>query len=89
MTISAIAKQAAENGAVLIRYRANSHAETGTAEYDCKPIFTGSKRGWTMLDSFTASAMKAVYEKLKPEHQAKFDNIPLGRLVDFVWKQVA
>ena len=88
MTISEIVKQSVNDGAVLIRYRANSHKETGTAQYDCKPIFTGSKRGWTMLDITTAGAMLAVYNALKPEHQAKFDNIPLGRLVDFVWKQV-
>ena len=89
MTISQIVKQSPETGAVLIRYRANSHRETGTAEYDCKPLFTGSKRGWTVLDITTARAMLAVYEALKPESQAKFDNIPLGKLIDFVWKQVA
>ncbi len=89
MTISEIVKDSHESGAVLIRYRANSHKETGTAQYDRKPLFTGSKKGWIALDITTASAMLAVYNALKPEHQAKFDNIPLGKLVDFVWKQVA
>ncbi len=89
MTISEIVKNSHESGAVLIRYRANSHKETGTAQYDCKPLFTGSKKGWTMLDITTAGAMLAVYNALRPELQAKYDNIPLGRLVDFCWKQVA
>lgn len=29
-------------------------------EYDAKPIFTGSKKGWTLLDTFTASAITSV-----------------------------
>ncbi len=90
MTISAIVEQAVtEHSAVLIRYRKGSHKETGTAQYDCKPLFTGSKKGWMTMDIMTAGAMHAVYSALKPEHKAKFDNIPLGRLIDFVWKQVA
>ena len=89
MTISQIVQQVAtEHQAVLIRYRRNSHKDTGTAQYDCKPLFTGSKRGWTAMDAVTASCMATVYGALKPEHQAKFDNIPLGRLVDFCWKAV-
>lgn len=89
MSISEIiTNQSEEHGCVLIRYRANSHKETGTAQYDCKPMFTGNKRGWIALDITTASAMRAVYAALKPEHQAKFNNIPLGKLVDFCWKQV-
>ena len=89
MTIVEILEQMKDGGACLIRYRAHSHKETGTAQYDCKPLFTGSKRGWIMLDITTAGAMRAVYNALKPELQPKFNNIPLGRLVDFCWKQVA
>ncbi len=89
MTISEIVKGSKESGAVLIRYRAESHKETGTAQYDVKPLFTGKKKGWTIIDSFTASAMLAVYNALSPAMQVKFDNIPLGRLVEFTWKQVA
>ena len=88
MTISDIAHTAVKDGAQLIRYRADSHKETGTAQYDCKPMFTGSKRGWTLIDSFTASALVAVYKALGPESQAKFNNLPLGKLVDFCWKAV-
>jgi hypothetical protein len=82
MTISEIAKDVVENGAVLIRPR-------GIGEYDVKPLFTGSKRGWVVLDATTAGAITAVREALKDNpNVAKFDRIPLGRLIDFVWKQV-
>lgn len=33
-------------------------------EYDAKPMFTGSKRGWTLLDLFTASAINAVADSV-------------------------
>ncbi len=89
MTISEIVKNSHESGAVLIRYRTNSHKETGTAQYDCKPLFTGSKKGWMVMDITTASAMLAIYNALKPEHQKKFDNIPLGKLIDITWKHAA
>ena len=88
MTIIEVANKAKEDGAQLIRYRKDSHKETETAQYDCKPMFTGSKRGWIYIDSSTASAMTAVYNALKPELQAKFNNLPLGKLVDFCWKHV-
>ena len=48
------------------------------------PAFEGQ-----MLDLFTASAIVAVFEALSPANQQKFDAIPLPRLLDFVWKQVA
>ncbi len=88
MTISEIVKQSQDSGAVLIRYRANSHKETGTAQYDCKPMFTGSKKGWIALDVMTSGAILAVYNALNETQRAKFDNIPLGKLVDFCWKHV-
>ncbi len=83
MTISAIAKHVLENGAVLIRPR-----EVG--EYDVKPLFTGSKRGWAVMDATTANAIHTVREALKDNpNVAKFDRIPLGKLLDFVWKHVS
>jgi len=41
------------------------------------------------LDAYTASAMKTVYEALSPAGQAKFDTIPLDRLLSFVWKAIS
>lgn len=88
MTIIEAANQAKTDGAQLIRYRKDSHKETGTAQYDCKPMFTGSKRGWIALDSFTASAITAVFGAVRPDLQAKLVNLPLGRLIDICWKNV-
>lgn len=93
MTISQIARTVKDQRqAHLIRYRTDSVKECGTAQYDAKPYGTGSKRGWTLIDLTTASAIVAVHDALtksqKPENLAKFDNIPLGRLVDFCWKHV-
>lgn len=41
MTIVDCARTAQNDGVQLIRYRKDSHKQTGTAEYDCKPMFTG------------------------------------------------
>ncbi len=87
MTITEIASVATKDGAQLIRYRKDS-VFSGTAQYDCKPMFTGSKRGWTMVDSFTASAILAVSNALNEANRAKFNNLPIDRLVSFCWKHV-
>lgn len=55
-------------------------------DYDCKAWGSGSKRGWTMIDGLTINALKAIYNNLKPENQAKFDMISLPKLVDFAYK---
>ena len=89
MTIAQIAEQVVkESQAVQIRYRKDSYKDTGTAEYDCKPLFTGKSRGWIAFDGMTAKAVSLCYNALQPENQAKFNNLPLGKLVDFCWKHV-
>lgn len=42
-----------------------------------------------LMDSFTASMLVSLYNALGPENQDRFDSIPLSKLVDFGWKQVA
>lgn len=88
MTISQIAKQVVETrSALLIRYRKDSVAE-GQPQYDAKELFTGSKRGWTALDLFTAQALCAVHGALSPEHHAKFDRMPINKLASFCLSKV-
>jgi hypothetical protein len=83
MTISQIAKHTLENGACLIRHREGR-------EYDVKPLFTGKKKGWSIMDATTAKAIITVYDALANNPKIdKFDAIPLPRLLDFVWKHVA
>jgi hypothetical protein len=82
------ARHAMEHGCSLMR------ARKGTAhEWDVKEAFSGSKRGWFYMDTLTASMLVAVYEALKgsermsqEEARAKFNRIPLTRLIDFGWK---
>jgi len=48
----------------------------------------GNKRGWVLLDLFTASAMQACYNALSTKSQASWDKIPITKLVDFTWEHV-
>jgi len=77
------------DGAMLIRPTKGEHAKGTPWEYDVKPLFTGSKTGWVILDHTTAHAMKTVFNALSEENKLKFDNIFITRLIDFTWKQVA
>lgn len=80
MTISAVTKQVTtEKQAVMLRSR--GVAPTGNREYDVKPLFTGNKRGWFILDLFTASAIQNIYNAINEDNRAKFDRIPLPSLV--------
>lgn len=87
MTLSVLTEKiVTEHGAMLIRFRERD--SVGDIQYDTKPTFTGSKRGWTLFDSFTASAVQAVYKAVNPANQAKFNRIPLAKLLPLVWKSV-
>ena len=57
-------------------------------EYDVKEAFTGSKKGFVYLDSFTKSAMRQVYAAMKEETKKTYDTIHISRLIDFTWKMV-
>lgn len=41
-----------------------------------------------LLDTFTASAMVAVYEAMNEDNRAKFDSVPLDKLASFCLQQV-
>ena len=74
------------DGLVLIRQRKTDHKKGQPYQYDVREYGQGKKKGWTYLDNFTKSAMRAVYNAMKPEQQEKYDNIFFLRLVDFTWK---
>jgi hypothetical protein len=69
-----------ENGCSLIR------ARKGTNEYDCKIYTSGSKRGWTYLDGFTASAVLSIYNNLGEENKLKYANTPALSAINIAWK---
>lgn len=43
----------------------------------------------TTLDTTSAQALITVYEALSADNQAKFDSIPLDKLMEFVWSKVS
>lgn len=56
-------------------------------QYDAKP-YEGKKRGWAMLDTFTASAIVAVGNALSPENRAKMDTMNPLKLASFCLSHV-
>ncbi len=79
MTLYEIAKKTQADGAQLLRHR-------GGNQYDCKPMFTGNKHHWTLIDHFTGSVIVQIYEALKPENQLKYISLPLMKFIDVTWK---
>lgn len=57
-------------------------------EYDAKPYDTGSKRGWTYLDLFSASAVVQVYDALGPANRAKYAAMPIAAMVPLAFKMI-
>ena len=88
MVLTEIMDQVETDGAMLVRHRKEDHQKQTPYHYDAKDLFTGSKRGWLMLDHTTVGAMRACYNALGEENKHKWDCIPLTRLVDFTWKHV-
>jgi hypothetical protein len=57
-------------------------------EYDVKPYFTGRKGGWVALDSFSASAIIAVYDALNETNRTKFASLPIHKMATVAFKLV-
>ena len=90
MVTSQIIKQVVDTkGCVLIRPRKEDHVKGNPWQYDIKEPFQGNKKGWTLVDLFTASAMVKVYDTLKDENKGKFDRLHINTLVDFTWKHIS
>ena len=89
MFASQIQKQILAEGACLIRPRKALRVKGQPIHYDVKPLFTGNKRGWVLLDITTAHAMQTCYNALSSANQIKWDCIPIMKLVDFTWNSVS
>lgn len=83
MTTIDTAQHVLANGCCLMRERKDE-----PHEWDVKPALTGNKRGWFYMDLQTANMLVTVYAALSPEHRAKFNRIPLMKLINFGWSQV-
>lgn len=57
-------------------------------EYDAKPIFTGSKRGWVMLDTFTASAVTAVANVVSESTRELMNSMKPSVVADVAFKNL-
>jgi hypothetical protein len=84
MTAIQAAREALANGAQLVRPRKEQ-----PSQYDVKPLFTGSHRGWVILDSFTASAIVAVYDRLNEINRAHFESKSLVTMADWAFRCIA
>lgn len=89
MNIIEIANLVRTEGAQLIRNRKEEHIKGNDWQYDTKPLYTGSKRGWQIIDSYSASALLAVYNGLNADNQSKFARVHINKLLDFCWSKVA
>ena len=84
MTLYEVAKKATTEGT------AQSFKHREGVQYDCKDDhFQGNNKKWTLLDTFTASAIVQIYENISPENQARYINLPLGKFIDLTWKVAA
>lgn len=57
-------------------------------EYDAKPFFQGSRRGWVALDAFSASAIVTVHDALNETNRAKFAALPLAKAAAVAFKLI-
>lgn len=88
MLISAIAAEVVRTQtAHAIRPRRNVEVKKGDMiEYDAQPYFsTGKKKGWTILDLFTASMLVQIHAALNEKSRTTWDTIPLYKLISFGW----
>lgn len=70
-----------EKSYMLIRNRKNSN------EYDVK-AGEGSKRGWTYLDGYSASAVVNVYNALNLENKLKFESLSALKAINVAFRLI-
>ena len=84
MTGIEVARFALAHGCTVFRARKDA-----PGQYDAKPYFTGSRRGWVALDTFTASAITKVHAALtKPENRERFEGMPIQMMAHVAFKLI-
>jgi hypothetical protein len=53
---------------------------------NCKPYFTGKRKGWVALDSFSASAIVAVWDALTEVNREKYAKLHLVTMARVAFK---
>jgi hypothetical protein len=86
------AQKALTDGCQLLRPRKEQNTTDSFGklipQYDLKEAFTGKKKGWFYLDSFTASAIMACYNALSDENKAKAPRLTIGQWASFAFNHV-
>lgn len=79
-----LCKKVLTDGAMLIRPRKGA----SPLQYDAKELFTGKKKGWAILDAFTAGAIVACYNAVQPKTQAAMEKTSITKLASICFKYV-
>ncbi len=82
MVLSEMAQKVVENRQfVMFKYNKKN------TSYDVK-FDEGNKRGWTILDSWSASVYLTVWKKCNEGNQRKLDNMPIERALTVAFKLI-
>lgn len=74
-------KVSAERQAVYIR-----ESKTVSGQYDIRDLESGTKKGWTIMDGYTASAIVAVYSALNEANKIIYAALPLNKMATVAFK---
>ena len=55
-------------------------------QYDCKPTFTGSHKGWFYVDLFSASAITQIYDAINETNREKYSRLPLPKMAQIAFQ---
>ena len=81
MTLYEVCSQVVNSGQfVMIR------PNDGVDSYTIKT--SGSKKGWTVIDSWSASCYVTVYEAISADNRAKLIELPIMRQFDIAFKSL-
>ena len=80
-----VCKKVLAEGAMLIRPRKSAKV----VAYDCKELYTGKKKGWMILDSFTASAIMACFNAVNADTQERMKRAPVTKLSAICFQYVS
>lgn len=83
MVLSEMARKVTKDGQlILFKYNKDNNS------YDVK-FDGGNKRGWTILDSWSASVYLTVFNACSDENKAKLDRMPIKKALNVAFNIVS
>lgn len=67
-------------------FRLRSDAQVAPYHYDARPYGAGAKRGWIVLDLYSASAIVKVWENINVYNREKFSKIFLTKMAEIAFQ---